>query len=406
MTGKPVWDVVTYYSEAEAVAHDARHTLKSGKGSLSGRSTQLTVTEAVDEWAESLAVDPNTVVEYKYLLQPLRAAHGAQPVRKLHRKQLMLLRDQLRAGTCPHPTATGRKRGAWNASMVNKMLDKCESVLEMLRDEGYLDHNHAALTPRLRERRTNQAAAGEPKRGVFTLEEIGVILGKSAEHSVTMFVLCLLAFCGLRKGEIAGLRWDRIDFDTGRMWVSEQRKRNRRNKADRADGEGSTVVGDTKTEESERELPLPPILATVLKSVRRWQLEMHMATGRRFGVDGEPPTHVVANRSGGPIHPDTAYEKWADYVHRLDVLYLHLHAARDTCATVLALRGVLPHLIGAWLGHKAKGSIASPVTGKYIHGEWEFRVIVAEHWEAVFAPIVTNCDMKYGVRAGKRQVSA
>ncbi|WP_460697421.1 hypothetical protein [Nocardia thraciensis] len=144
----------------------------------------------------------------------------------------------------------------------------------------------------------------------------------------------------------------------------------------------------------------------MLKLVRQWQREMHIASGRRFGVDGELPTHVVVNPSGGAVHPETVYERWADFVRTLPVLYLHLHAARDTCATLLALRGVLPHLVGAWLGHKAKGMIASPVTGEYIHGEWEFRVIVAAEWEAIFAPIVTSCDMKKAFQGGKHQLSA
>ncbi|WP_198036867.1 site-specific integrase [Nocardia sp. BMG51109] len=313
---------------------------------------------------------------------------------------------------------------------MNRFLDKIENMLGGLRDEGFLDVNSAALVPRLRERRGTVAQA--PKRGVFieneTKTEVSTILQTAAERGIQLFIVCLLAFAGLRKSEIAGLRWDAVDFEAGRMSIWEQRKRNRRKKADRDEGEGTALVTDTKTEESHRELPLPPTLAAALKMVRRWQREMHLASGRRFGVKGEPPTHVVVNPSGGAVHPETVYERWADFVRTLGaapegsartesaktradderppVIYLHLHAARDTCATLLALRGVLPHLIGAWLGHQPKGMIASPVTGEYIHGDWEFRVMVAEQWELIFGPIVTSCDMDKAMKSGKYQLSA
>ncbi|MEV4127476.1 tyrosine-type recombinase/integrase [Nocardia sp. NPDC049707] len=390
----------------EAIEYDAQHSLKSAKGSLSGRSPRFTVAEAIDEWAEVQAADEGTVSVYLGLLQPVKDAHGDLPVRKLHDVQISRLAKQLHAGTFPYVSPAGNKRDPWCAALVNKMLSRLTAVLERLRNQGFTDHNAAASVPRMSTKRT--AVASATKRETFTLDEVAVILNAAVARGLNLFIVCLLAFLGLRKGEIGGLEWDRVDLKNGRMWVLEQRKRNRRNKSERAEGEGATLTDAVKTEASARELPIPPTVVAVLKLVRQWQREMHLATGKRWGVDGGLPTHVVVNqRTGGPVCSDYAWYRWAELVTKLPVVYLTLHKARKTCGTQLALQpGIGPHHVGAWLGHEAQGSIASPVTGVYIDADDEFRQAACEAWEVVFGPIVTLCDTPGVYQRVKAQLSA
>lgn len=414
VTGKPVWDTQTFYDLNEAIEYDAAHTRKTVRGALTGRSPRFTVNEAIDEWADALTQDDNTIATYQGALQPIRAGFGTQPVRKLHRTELSKVAIGLLHGTCTLKTATGRTRSSWGAARINSMLSLLEDVLDMLRHDGFLDTNQAALTPRVRDISQLRATADEiPAPQVYTVEEIGIVLAgalaRKAVQGLTVFAVCLLALLGLRKGEIAGLRWDMINFETGRMWVSEQRKPNNKPKTKRAPDEGAVRVDTTKTEESERELPVPPSGLAALKAVRRWQLEKHLASGGRFGK-GAPPTHVVVNRSGLAVHPETVYDKWTDLVGALPVPYLNLHKARDTCATILALNGVLPHMVGAWLGHRPKASYgmtsASRVTEGYIHAAAQYRQVAADTWETALGAIVTSCDTKMPVAQKKRQVSA
>lgn len=405
-TGKPTFDVVTFYSEAEAIEYDAGHSLKSARGSLSGRSARFTVAEAIDEWAQVQSADRDTVVIYLDLLQPVKDAYGRVPVRRLHKVQIAKLAHQLHTGTCPHRTPTGKTRRAWSVTLVNKMLARLESVLQGLRDEGYLDANHAALVPRFKKRATGVAHG--PKRETYTLDEVSTILAGASATNLNVFAVCLLGFLGLRKGEIAGLEWDRIDMTTGRAWVLEQRKRDRRRAEDRGADETSTRTDSVKSEASERELPLPASAVAALKLVQRWQRERHLASGRRWGVDGEPPTHVVAHHiTGQPVSNSYPWDRWVALVKSLPIDYLTLHKARKTCGTHLALQpGIGPHHVGAWLGHEAQGSIASPVTGIYIDADEQFRQAASDAWEAVFAPVVTFCDIQGAYQREKRQLSA
>lgn len=410
-TGKPAWDQRTFLDLDEAIEYDAAHTRKTVRGALTGRSARFTVAEAIAEWIEIHALDEGTAATYEHLFQPIIDGHARDAVRALNKVQLARLAHQLHSGTCPYKTPVrNRVRTPWSATSVNKMLKLMEKVLEGLKNEGFLDTNHAALVPRLSKKRTIPTARTkkEATRESFDTSEVSAIFAGALAQGLNMFVICLLAFLGLRKGEIAGLQWDRVDLVKGRLWVVEQRKRDRRNKSKRPEGSEGSYDDTVKSEASDRDLPLPPIAITALKLVQRWQKERHLASGRIWGVDGNPPTHVVCNEQNGrKISAGYPWTRWYRLFKTLPVAYLHLHRGRTTCGTLLALQpGVGPHHVGAWLGHAPQGSIASPVTGVYIDADEEFRQLCADAWEAVFGPIVASCDMFGAYERAKVQLSA
>ena len=70
-----------------------------------------------------------------------------------------------------------------------------------------------------------------------------------------------LALSGLRRGEIAGLRWSDIDFDAKTLTVVNNR----------TDAGGTVTKTNPKTATSRRTLPLPDRLVTVLRSAKARQ---------------------------------------------------------------------------------------------------------------------------------------
>ena len=64
----------------------------------------------------------------------------------------------------------------------------------------------------------------------------------------------LVTCCGLRRGELAGLKWEDVDFDQLTIMV-------RRSIVDQ-------VVGHVKTEASQRALPIDKSIATLLQQWR------------------------------------------------------------------------------------------------------------------------------------------
>ena len=83
--------------------------------------------------------------------------------------------------------------------------------------------------------------------------------------------------CGLRMGEILGLRWESIDFDRYQMAVSQSLQRQK--------GRG-LVLTDTKTDRSRRTIRLPAPLIAALRVHRIRQLEEHLALGPRWQDSG------------------------------------------------------------------------------------------------------------------------
>jgi len=426
--GSPHFDVVTFYDEDEARDYDAGHSHRTARKALTGRPAGYTVAQTIDEFTgrpeRSYRLDAGTRRRQTDLLQPFRAAHGTMPVRQLRRTHIEALAVGLLTGTCTIPTAreiaAGKARTAprkWCTKNVNTLVALITAMLDFLRDDGFLDNNQGALLETYIDRPHVSEAPDdlEEPKAAYDLTEVEAILGAAGRRSPVVFMTSVLAFLGLRKGEIVGMRWDLINLDDGYMWVAEQRKRNRDRPADRAEGAPATLVDTPKTVEGKRKLPIPPTVAELLRTYRRWQLEMHMATGRRFGVDGQPPTHVIVRSdTGAAVSPEYPYDNWGHVIEAADVPYLKPHAARDTCATLLEAYapGVTAVDIGAWLGHAAKdsahGTTASRTTHGYIHEEAKAkrRATAATGWNTVFGPIVTICDMFAGSKTANRLVRA
>ena len=124
-----------------------------------------------------------------------------------------------------------------------------------------------------------------------------------------------LALSGLRRGEIAALRWSDIDLNSGTIAIT----RNRLRFGDKV------VEGTVKSKASDRKLPLPDNLAATLKAAKTVQAAAAESTCADIAVG----TH--ARRGGPSARP--------------------LHDARHTCGTLMHLEGVPIAVIAAWLGH-------------------------------------------------------
>jgi integrase len=303
----------------------------------------VTVEELCADWLTSLHnARPTTLNAYRYALAPLRERHGDIAVQKLTRPDLDRLLTDLRDGGSM--TAKGHARRAWSPRSLNKAVEAWRAVLAYGIERRELARNVAAAMKKVP--RVHQ------EMSTYTPEEIRRVL-RAADKDRSGH-LWYLALSGLRRGEIAGLRWSDVDLGDGTITVMRNRVQA---------GAGNVVEGDPKTLSSRRTLPLDDGLVSVLRRASVRYAQERLALGAAHRDSG----YVAVNEAGEPYTPDTLTRMWHRLTTAAGVRRIRLHDARHSCGTALHLRGVPLAVIAKWLGH-ADASITARL---YTHSQDE-----------------------------------
>jgi integrase len=172
-----------------------------------------------------------------------------------------------------------------SASMtVNYMLYLCTADLEDQVAQGNVVRNFAKLVDRI---------AGESGE-MRTLTERDMF--RILDHECRDRHLLTLALYGLRRGEIAGLRWTNADLKTQTVRVAENRV-----------AVGKHILSGTpKSKASTRTLRMPAEVVDVLPAARKRQSEERLAFGSGYG-SGE---YVASDESEQPYHPNLLTFRW------------------------------------------------------------------------------------------------
>ena len=160
-----------------------------------------------------------------------------------------------------------------------------------------------------------------------------------------------MMFAGLRTGEALALRWENIDFENKTITV-----KNSITQVPTFDKKGKvisrkTVIGQTKTNCSVREVPIPDILIDVLKDWRKCQ----WVRKELSGVDLLAPNAVVFANSDGSVRSYAGTRHVFDRFAKRNGFYgkIHFHTLRHTYSTMLFEANENPKVIQALLGHKS-----------------------------------------------------
>ena len=325
-TGKRQQVKRRFDTEKEARAALAEIADQASKGAFIARKT-VTVDDLCDDWIASLHnARATTINAYRFSLAPLRERHGDLPVQGLTRPHLDRLFTDLREGATT--TAKGHARRAWSPRSLNKAVDAWRGVLAYGVERRDLSHNVAApmkKVPRARQ-----------EMQTYTPDEIRRVL-RAADKDRNGH-LWYLALSGLRRGEIAGLRWSDIDFAAGTLTIVRGRVQA---------GAGTVVENAPKTLSSSRTLPLDESLIGVLKRASARYAEERLSLGAAHADSG----YVAVNEAGEPYTPDTLTRMWHKLAKAAGARAIRLHDARHSCGTALHLRGVPMAVIAKWLGH-------------------------------------------------------
>lgn len=202
----------------------------------------------------------------------------------------------------------------------------------------------------------NAAAKATPPKAAkkapnyFQPETISEILkALEAEPLKWQLITHMLLVTGCRRGEIMGLKWDKVDFKTNRVKIGRELIISK----SKGVHESTTKTNDI------RYLTLPTETMVLLRKHKREQLRLQIANGDRWIDTG----YVFTQDNGDHMNPDSVTGWLYGFSRRHGLPHINPHAFRHTVASVLLANGTDIVTVAAQLGHAS----ASTTENFYAH---------------------------------------
>ena len=185
----------------------------------------------------------------------------------------------------------------------------------------------------------------------FQMEDVGRILEALDKEPIKWRVMVqMLLVTGCRRGELLGLKWDKVDWENRQIRIDCTLLYSRQN----------GLYEDTpKTKSSLRFIKLPEETMRLLSEYRRWQMEERL----RYGSKWQGAPYVFTSEEGGPMNPSMPGNWLNRFSKRHNLPHINPHAFRHTMTSVLFFNGVDTISISHRLGH----SQVSTTTNVYSH---------------------------------------
>lgn len=193
-----------------------------------------------------------------------------------------------------------------------------------------------------------------PKRekfvtNVLTLEEFNLMIDNLDKEnygdSILRLALIMIIELGLRRGELAGLEWQNIDFDNNTISI----------KNNLVYTNNEVVLGTPKTEESERTLYISNELLDLLKKYKAVQNKYKLELGEIYEkniFNGKKHDFILTWGNGKYVHPNYYTLKFNRLIKKVGIKKrVRFHDLRHTNATLLLKQGINFKVIQTRLGH-------------------------------------------------------
>ncbi|MCB1257149.1 MAG: site-specific integrase [Microthrixaceae bacterium] len=355
----------TFPTLAEARDWQASVEAKVADGTFIGKQ-MLTVSQAIQNWLDGQRGEANTKSARASALAPIVKALGDRRVQTITKKDV---EDTLRK------LIDGEIEGVEKRSVVytNTTRSKWATVWKDLMAQGVLPRNVVELVVPFK---ANDIPTDSPQgsgnedeidlRRRLTDDEIRALLdahspftvsGKPRAERVRLrrAILIELALLGLRRAELAGLRWSGIrdlDGDSPTLRIDRTRV---------------PVTGGTeekkkgKTRAARRTLLLPAETVQALRRHRDLQKADKVRSGTRW--KGEDDLYMITKDNGTPLSPRSLDKAWHEAMTVAGISGYRLHDMRHTAASRLLSAGVPLMDVATWLGHADGGVLALRVYG-------------------------------------------
>ncbi len=192
---------------------------------------------------------------------------------------------------------------------------------------------------------------GKKEKEIYSIEEIEQLFSLLEDAPLkyrTFFTLAV--YTGFRRGELMGLEWKDIDFESG--VVSVRRTSNYTVKT-------GIYTDTTKTKSSQRSMKLPQLVLDILNEYKAEQDSERQKLGTKwFECD-----RLFVTADGHPMHNNTTYNWLRKFCKKNDFPFRDIHSLRHFYASALINEGIDVATVSSALGHSA----ISTTTSIYLH---------------------------------------
>lgn len=164
----------------------------------------------------------------------------------------------------------------------------------------------------------------------------------------------LFIFSGMRRGELCGLTWSDVDFNTGIIDI---------NKSSLYIPTKSIFDDKTKNATSARTIKVSSNVIELLKEWKKQQALTALLIGSAWKGERGQTGKIFTKQDGTPIHPDYVTKYFKDFIERNALPSVTVHSLRHTNASLMIASGVDIRTVSKRLGHAQ----TSTTTNIYAH---------------------------------------
>jgi integrase len=308
--------------EAKAALAAAQMAVSQGRLRSAGPKT---FGDLATEWLA--AVEPNrkatTAANYRLLVRSYLVPHlGGLRLDRISPSTIQQVYAVLRS-------SGGRDGRPLSGTQVRNIHRVLHNVLAYAVRVGYLSVNAADQVEKPRE--------DTAERQTYTPEQVQQFLESVASDRLRA-LWHLAVVTGLRRGELAGLRWRDLDLDGSppRLTV----------RSTRATAAGQIVETDPKTRTGRRNVVLDAATAEIVRQHRDVMEKESTVRG-----EARLPAYVFVDEMGEPVRPPGITRRLHTRQKACGLPLITLHDLRHTSATLALLAGVHPKVVAERHGH-------------------------------------------------------
>ena len=329
----PTWSEKTARKKAEAFAAAFEKECREGV-TTDSRQKFAAYCDYVIKLKEQRGVKHSTIVRYRDLTGRIYPAIGYLKLRELRADHLNDLYTRL-----AQEGQNKRTGGKLSAKTILEHHRLISTVLEQAVKEGLVPFNVAS--------RATLPKAEHKEVNYFQPEQVAAIRDALEQEPIKWKTLVhLFLITGARRGELLGLRWDKVDFSRNQIYIC--------NSVLYSPDVG-VYESSPKTERSKRFISLPGETMELLRQYKAWQNGERL----RLGAYYQDQSFVFAQDNGRPMHPDSVTDWLGKFSQRHQLPHINPHAFRHTMASMLNFNGVDSVSISKRLGHAQVSTTAN-----------------------------------------------